>query len=111
MRIFSAWPSCIARSAPRSHTRASASRRSSTTSAYQEALALAQQIGDVPAEIELHAAVAQLAMYTADWDAARRSCDASAELSEREGLIGKLCLPYALRGQLYWREGEWQESE
>ena len=41
----------------------------------------------------------------------RRSSDASAELSEREGLIGKLCLPYALRGRLHWRLGEWQESE
>ena len=40
-----------------------------------------------------------------------RSSDASAELSEREGLIGKLCLPYALRGRLHWRSGQWQESE
>jgi class 3 adenylate cyclase len=78
---------------------------------YQEALALAQQVGDVPAEIELHAAVAQLALYAADWDEAARSSDASAELSEREGLIGKLCLPFALRGRLHWRNAEWQESE
>ncbi len=79
--------------------------------AYREALALAVQIGDVPAEIELHAAVAQLALYAGDWDEVERSSDASAELSEREGLIGKLCLPYALRGRLHWRLGEWQESE
>ena len=55
-------------------------------------------IGDVPAEIELHAALAQLALYAADWEEVERSSDASAELAEREGLIGKLCLPYALRG-------------
>ncbi|MCW3032804.1 MAG: adenylyl cyclase class-3/4/guanylyl cyclase [Solirubrobacterales bacterium] len=79
--------------------------------AYGEALALAQQVGDVPAEIELHAAGAQLALYAADWQEVERSSDASAELSEREGLIGKLCLPYAIRGRLHWRGGRWQESE
>jgi adenylate cyclase len=79
--------------------------------AYREALALARQIGDVPAEIELHAAVAQLALYAGDWEEVKRSSDASAELSEREGLIGKLCLPYALRGVLHWRNGEWPDSE
>jgi len=79
--------------------------------AYDEALALAQQVGDVPAEIELHAAAAQLALYACDWDRVVASSDASAELSEREGLIGKLCLPYALRGRLLWRAGKWQESE
>ncbi len=79
--------------------------------AYREALALAQQIGDVPTEIELHAAVAQLALYAADWAAVARSSDASAALSEREGLVGKLCLPYTLRGRLHWRSGQWQESQ
>jgi class 3 adenylate cyclase len=79
--------------------------------AYREALTLAQQIGDLPTEVELHAAVAQLALYGADWEGVARSSDASAELSEREGLIGKLCLPYALRGRLHWRSGRWQESE
>jgi len=78
---------------------------------YREALALARQVGDVPAEIELHAAVAQLALYAADWETVATSSDWSAELSEREGLIGKLCLPYALRGRLQWRSGEWQASE
>jgi predicted ATPase/class 3 adenylate cyclase len=78
---------------------------------YREALALARQIGDVPAEIELHAAVAQLALYGANWEEVKSSSDASAELSEREGLIGKLCLPYALRGALHWRNGQWQEAE
>jgi class 3 adenylate cyclase/tetratricopeptide (TPR) repeat protein len=79
--------------------------------AYRDALALAQQIGDVPAEIELHAALGQLAVYAADWSEVERASDASADLAEREGLIGKLCLPYALRGRLHWRKGEWQQSE
>jgi class 3 adenylate cyclase/tetratricopeptide (TPR) repeat protein len=78
---------------------------------YGEALALAQRVGDVPAEIELHAALAQLALYRADWDEVRSFSDASAELCEREGLIGKLCLPDAVRGRLHWRAGEWTESE
>jgi predicted ATPase/class 3 adenylate cyclase len=78
---------------------------------YREALTLAGQIGDVPAEIELHAAVGQLALYAADWEQVESASDASAELSEREGLIGKLCLPYALRGRLHWRSGQWQASE
>jgi tetratricopeptide (TPR) repeat protein len=78
--------------------------------AYGEALALAQRIGDVPAQIELHAALAQLAFYRCDWEQVSRSNEASAELAEREGLVGKLCLPYALRGLLLWRDGDWEAS-
>ena len=77
---------------------------------YAEALELAQRIGDVPAQIELHAALAQLAAYRCEWEEATRSNDISAELSEHEGLVGKLCLPYTLRGLLRWREGEWDVS-
>ena len=33
---------------------------------------LAREIGDVPAEIELHAAVGQLALYAADWEQAQQ---------------------------------------
>jgi class 3 adenylate cyclase/tetratricopeptide (TPR) repeat protein len=77
---------------------------------YGEALALAQRIGDVPAQIELHAALAQLAFYRCDWEQVGRSNDASAELAEREGLVGKLCLPYTLRGLLQWRDGDWDAS-
>ena len=40
-----------------------------------------------------------------------RSTEASAELAEREGLVGKLCLPYALRGLLRWRDGDWDAAE
>ena len=77
---------------------------------YVEALELAQRIGDVPAQIELHAALAQLAAYRCEWEEAARSNDVSAELSEHEGLVGKLCLPYTLRGLLRWRDGEWDAS-
>ncbi|HTU77231.1 MAG TPA: adenylate/guanylate cyclase domain-containing protein [Solirubrobacteraceae bacterium] len=93
------------------HLKSSDGDYTAAADSYREALTLARQIGDVPAEIELHAAVGQLALYAADWEGVESSSDASAELSEREGLIGKLCLPYVLRGRLHWRSGEWQESE
>ena len=31
-------------------------------------------------------------------------------LAEREGLTGKLCFPYMMRGMLRWREGDFDES-
>ena len=79
--------------------------------AYNEALGLAEQVGDLPSQVELHSAVAQLAAYRADWDQVVRSTDASAELAEREGLVSKLCLPYALRGLLCWRDGQFDDAE
>jgi tetratricopeptide (TPR) repeat protein len=79
--------------------------------AYTEALALAQRVGDLPAQVELHAALATLAFYRGDWDAVEVFTEDSAELAEREGLVGKLCLPYASRGLLRWRNGEWDAAE
>jgi tetratricopeptide (TPR) repeat protein len=78
--------------------------------AYAEALDLAERVGDVPAQIELHAAIAQIAFYRCDWDQLGRSSEASAALAEREGLVGKLCLAHTLQGWLHWRDGEWEES-
>jgi class 3 adenylate cyclase/tetratricopeptide (TPR) repeat protein len=78
--------------------------------AYEEALRLAEQMGMLPAQVELHAWLATLAVYGADWDSVERSTEASAELAEREGLVGKLCLPYVLRGTLRWREGRIDEA-
>jgi tetratricopeptide (TPR) repeat protein len=49
-------------------------------------------------------------VYGADWGQVERSTEASAELAEREGLVGKLCLPYTLRGLLRWREGRIGEA-
>jgi class 3 adenylate cyclase len=79
--------------------------------AYGEALALAQQVGDLPAQVELQSSIGLLAAYRADWDEVRAAADASAGLAEREGLVGKLCFPYVLRGVLAWREGDWDEAE
>ena len=64
----------------------------------------------MPAQIELHAALAQLAFYRCDWEQVARSNESSAELAEREGLVGKLCLSYSLRGLLRWRDGDWEAS-
>ena len=65
---------------------------------YEEALALAEQVGMLPAQVELHAWLAQLAAYGADWERVESSTEASAELAEREGLVGKLCLPTRCAG-------------
>jgi class 3 adenylate cyclase/tetratricopeptide (TPR) repeat protein len=78
--------------------------------AFEEALALAEEVGVLPAQVELHASLAQLASYAADWEQVERSTQASADLAEREGLVGKLSLPYTLQGQLRWREGRLEEA-
>ena len=75
-------------------------------SAYEEALGLAEQTGDLPSQVELHAALAQLAAHRGDWDAVESETDASAGLAEREGLTGKLCFPLVMRGALHWRAGD-----
>jgi class 3 adenylate cyclase/tetratricopeptide (TPR) repeat protein len=73
--------------------------------AYSEALQLAEQTGDLPSKVELHAALAQLAAYNGDWDVVATEAEASGNLAEREGLTGKMCFPYMMRGMLRWREG------
>ncbi len=78
--------------------------------AYQEALELAEQTGDLPSKVELHAALAELAVHRGDWDAVEREAEASGGLAEREGLTGKLCFPYMMRGMLCWREGRFDEA-
>jgi class 3 adenylate cyclase/tetratricopeptide (TPR) repeat protein len=79
--------------------------------AYADALAQAERLGDVPAAVELQSALAQLAVYRADWEGVGQASDAAAELAEREGLVGKLCLPYMLRGILLWRDGDFEAAE
>ena len=78
--------------------------------AYAEALELAEQTGDLPSKVELHAALAQLAAHSGQWDVVEREAEASGSLAEREGLTGKLCFPYMMRGMLRWREGNFDES-
>jgi class 3 adenylate cyclase/tetratricopeptide (TPR) repeat protein len=79
--------------------------------AYAEALALAIEVGDVPSQVEVHAALAQLALNRGDWEVVERETEASAGLAEREGLLGKLCFPYVMRGALRWRAGDWDAAE
>jgi class 3 adenylate cyclase/tetratricopeptide (TPR) repeat protein len=79
--------------------------------AYADALAQAAKVGDVPAAVELQSSLAQLAVYAADWEGVAEASSAAAELAEREGLVGKLCLPYTLQGLLSWRAGDWEEAE
>ena len=79
--------------------------------AYAEALELAQRVGDLPSQVELHSALALLAAYRADWGSAETSTEASLAVAEREGLVGKLSFPYGLRGLLQWRKGRLQAAE
>src|SRR3954454_19454069 len=79
--------------------------------AYSEALNLAERTGDLPSLVELHSALGLIAAYRADWQAAMRSTEASVEVAEREGLVGKLSFPYGLRGLLRWRDGALEDAE
>ncbi|MEA2348902.1 MAG: hypothetical protein QOG62_2689 [Thermoleophilaceae bacterium] len=78
--------------------------------AYEEALGIAQRVGDLPAQLELHAALATLATYRADWHEVNRYLEISGRLAEGEGLSGKLALPAALRGLMHWRDGDWDSA-
>jgi class 3 adenylate cyclase/predicted ATPase len=78
--------------------------------AYREALELAEQTGDLPSKVELHAALAQLAAHSGNWEVVALEADASGSLAEREGLTGKMCFPYMMQGMLRWREGNFDEA-
>ncbi len=78
--------------------------------AYREALEIAQEVGDLPSQVELHASLGELAVDAADWEAVERAAEASASLAEREGLYGKLCFPDLMRGVLSWRAGDWEAA-
>jgi adenylate cyclase len=92
------------------HLEVSEAEYAGAAAAYTEALRRAEQVGDLPSQVELHAALAQLASYRADWPEVERSTEASVALAEREGLLGKLCFPYVMRGVVAWRAGRWEEA-
>ena len=68
-------------------------------------------MGDLTAAAELQSALALLAAYRAEWDEVAALAEASLELAEREGLARSLAYPYALRGLLRWRSGEFAAAE
>jgi tetratricopeptide (TPR) repeat protein len=71
--------------------------------AYGEALQIAERIGDLPSQVEVHASLSTLALHRGEWDAVESGTETVAALVEREGLTGKLCFPHLLRGALRWR--------
>jgi len=87
------------------HLEISEADYAAASDAYGEALAIALRTGDLPSQVELHASLAQVAAYRGDWATAEREVDASQALAEREGLTGKLCFPYSMRGVLLWHKG------
>ena len=94
-----------------SHLDMSESDYTGAAHAYSEARELARQVGDVTAEAELQSALALLAAYRADWDEVAAHTEASLGLAEREGLTRSLAYPYALRGLLRWRTGDFGGAE
>jgi tetratricopeptide (TPR) repeat protein len=94
-----------------SHLETSEADYPAARAAYEEALEVAERVGDMPAQVELHSALGLLAAYRGDWDEVVEFTDASAGLAEREGFVGKMSYPYALRGLLRWREGDFVTSE
>jgi class 3 adenylate cyclase/tetratricopeptide (TPR) repeat protein/ribosomal protein L40E len=92
------------------HLEVSEAEYGGAAQAYREALEIAQEVGDLPSQVELHASLAQLAVHGADWDEVERATDASARLAEREGLHGKLCFPDVTRGILSWRAAQWDDA-
>ncbi len=81
------------------------------TEAYAEALAIAEEIGDLPSQVELHFSLSLLAFHCGRWDEVEAGTETVAALVEREGLTGKLCFPHLLRGALRWRDGDLEGSE
>src|SRR4029453_12432198 len=61
--------------------------------------------------VALESSTAQAAPSRAAGDAVEVAAEASADLAEREGLVGKLCYPCVLRGVIAWREGRWEDAE
>ena len=78
---------------------------------YREGLRLADELGDVPAQIELHAALGRLAAHSAAWAEVEERAASSGELAQREGLSGQLCLPLLLEGVSAWRRADWEGAE
>ena len=94
-----------------SHLDMSEADYAGAAAAYSEARELAGRVGDLTAAAELQSALALLAAYRADWDEVAALAEASLELAEREGLARSLAYPYALRGLLRWRSGEFAAAE
>jgi class 3 adenylate cyclase/tetratricopeptide (TPR) repeat protein len=81
------------------------------TEAYNEALGIAERIGDIPSQVELHFSLSSLAFHRGKWDEVETGTETVAALVEREGLTGKLCFPHLLRGALRWRDSDYEGAE
>ena len=93
------------------HVDGAESRSEEAADLYEQALELARRIGDVPAQLDVRAALGQLAVERADWATAERLADESVRVVEREGLTDRAALPLALAGALAWRAGELDAAE
>ena len=64
------------------------------------------EVGDLPSQVELHAALAPARGQPRGLGGGRGADRGSASLAEREGLHGKLCFPYVMRGALPGAKGD-----
>jgi hypothetical protein len=92
------------------HVDGAESKAAEAAGLYEQALELARRIGDVPAQLDVRAALGQLAVERADWSTAERLADESARVVEREGLADRAALPLALAGALAWRSGDLESA-
>ena len=93
------------------HVDGAESKADEAADLYEQSLDLARRIGDVPAQLDVRAALGQLAVERADWPTAERLADESARVVEREGLSDRAALPLALAGTLAWRTGDLDAAE
>ena len=94
-----------------SHLDMSEADYAGAAAAYAEARELADRVGDLTAAAELDSALALLAAYRADWEQVSTYAQASLALAEREGLVRNMAYPYALRGLLAWRDGDFARAD
>jgi tetratricopeptide (TPR) repeat protein len=94
-----------------SHLDMSEADYAGAASAYADAFAVAEHVGDVAAQVELYAALGMLAAHAADWDRMAGHVRGSLDAAAREGLVGRMAYPYALEGQLRWRAGDFDGAE
>ena len=93
------------------HFEVSEADYTAATESYAEALGIAERIGDLPSQVELHFSLSLLAFHCGKWDEVEAGTETVAALVEREGLTGKLCFPHLLRGALRWRNSDLEGSE
>ncbi len=75
------------------HLEVSEADYAGAAAAYREALEIAQEVGDLPSQVELHASLGELAVDAADWEEVERAAEASAQPGRARGPARQALLP------------------